>query len=126
MYGGKTLKSRLYVGELLSRAYAAIDEKLIITYETEKDLEEYGKANRDSDAIYQQLQSVEGVEAIVLLRYDSQDEISVGLRSKLYADVGALAGNYGGGGHKNAAGFTFKGTVKDIESRLIADFSGIL
>lgn len=126
MYGGRTLKSRQLMGRLLSRVRSELDGKLLITYETEKDLLEFGTDNRDSDALYQQLHGIEHVEAIILVRFETDKELSVGLRSKHYADVGAVAKSFGGGGHKKAAGFTWNGSADEITEKLIQVLSKIL
>lgn len=126
MYGGRTLLSKQLMGKLLSRIRSEIDGKLIITYETEDDLKSYGKENRDSDAFYQQVQGIKGVEAIALIRFESESEISVGLRSRLYADVGTVAKSFGGGGHKKAAGFAWNGSAEEITEKLIEIFIDIL
>lgn len=123
MYGGKTLKSKQLMGKLLSRARSKLDGKLIITFETENDLLEFGSESRDSDALYQQLQGIKQVEAIILIRFESEEELSVGLRSKHYADVGEIAKIYGGGGHKKAAGFSWYGSSENITQKLIQEFS---
>ncbi|MCK5153413.1 MAG: bifunctional oligoribonuclease/PAP phosphatase NrnA [Spirochaetales bacterium] len=126
MYGGRSLKSKQLIGKLLSRTRSEYEGKLILTFETEEDLHDFGKENRDSDAFYQQIQGIKGVEVIVLVRFESNSEISVGLRSKYYADVGSVAKSFGGGGHKKAAGFTWNGPAEEITDKLIKIFSKIL
>lgn len=126
MYGGRTLKSKQLIGKLLSRTRSEFKGKLIITYETEEDLLKFGKENRDSDAFYQQVQGIKDVEAIALIRFESSSEISVGLRSKYYADVGAIAKSFGGGGHKKAAGFSWDGSTIEITDKLLVIFRDIL
>lgn len=114
------------MGKLLASARSELDGKLIIVYETEKDLLEYGRDSRDSDALYQQLQGIKQVEAIILIRFENSSELSVGLRSKHYADVGTVAKSFGGGGHKKASGFTWKGSADEIAETLIQVFSKLL
>ena len=126
MYGGRSLLSKQLTGKLLSRTRSELEGKLIISFETEMDLKKYSKNNRDSDAFYQQIQGIKGVEAIALVRFESNSEISVGLRSRHYADVGAIAKSFGGGGHKKAAGFTWNGSAEEITDKLIEIFSNIL
>jgi bifunctional oligoribonuclease and PAP phosphatase NrnA len=126
MYGGRSLQSKLLLGRLLSRIRTELEGKLIITFETEEDFNEFGKDNRDSDTFYQQMQAVKGVEVIILIRYESKSEISVGLRSKYYADIGEVAKSFGGGGHKKAAGFTWIGSAEEITVKLIKIMRKIL
>ena len=126
MYGGRTLKSRQLMGRLLSRSRSELDGKLMITYETEEDFLEFGTTSRDSDSLYQQLQGIKNVEAIILIRFESGNELSVGLRSKHYADIGAVAKSFGGGGHKRAAGFSWNGSAEEITDKLLEVFRRIL
>ena len=41
------------------------------------------------------------------------------MRSKYDVDVRAVANAYGGGGHKNAAGFTAPGRLADVRPQVI-------
>jgi phosphoesterase RecJ-like protein len=37
-------------------------------------------------------------------------------------DVAAIAAQFGGGGHKNAAGATIAGTIEELQPKIIAAF----
>ncbi len=126
MYGGRSLESKILLGRLLTRIKTEFNGKLVISYETKKDLTDFGTENRDSDIFYQQIQGVENVEVIVLIRYEDTGEFSVGLRSKHYADIGSVAKFFGGGGHKKAAGFTWNGSPEEITIKLIEKLGKIL
>jgi phosphoesterase RecJ-like protein len=41
------------------------------------------------------------------------------MRSKYEVDVRAVANTYGGGGHKNAAGFIVPGQLADVRPQII-------
>lgn len=51
----------------------------------------------------------------------SPGEIRVSLRSKGPINVAEIASRYGGGGHRNAAGCTVNGNLKDVAGRLVAE-----
>ncbi len=121
MYGNRSLQSRTLLGLLLSRTESYFDGRFLLTYETLEDTGKYGRRNRDSDSLYQQLQAVAGCEGIALIREESETESSVGLRSLHDLDVGALAQRLGGGGHRNAAGYSVKGRVSEIRSALLEE-----
>ncbi len=53
------------------------------------------------------------VEVAILFREENAYEIKVSLRSKNRVEVGKIALEFGGGGHKLAAGFTFKKEDKE-------------
>ena len=118
MYGGRPLASKQLLGLLLNRARGYAGGRVLITYETLEEQELYGIENRDSDTLYQQLQSIKGCEAVALIREESPGECSVGLRSNFFVDVGKIALEMGGGGHARAAGFTWRGSRESAEARI--------
>ena len=63
--------------------------------------------------------AVEGVEVGVLFRECGEDEYKVSLRSKGSVDVSKVAGQFGGGGHPNAAGFNIKGGFEEVKKQVI-------
>ncbi|MDR0447368.1 MAG: bifunctional oligoribonuclease/PAP phosphatase NrnA [Treponema sp.] len=121
--GGRVLKSRLLMGNILAKTRSYFDGRLLLSDETIEDAEKFGMESRDSDMIYQLLQSVEGVEAMALIRQENSEECTMGLRSRDKIDVAAIAKSFGGGGHKNAAGAKVRGTVADLEKELTAAFA---
>ncbi|MDR2793006.1 MAG: bifunctional oligoribonuclease/PAP phosphatase NrnA [Treponema sp.] len=120
--GGKTLASRQLLGILLFRSQAYFDGKLILTTEEYHETQYFGLESRDSDTLYQLLQTIHGVEAIVAIRQEAPARCSVGLRSQDRIDVSKIAADFGGGGHKNAAGLSIEGTVETIRPKLLAAF----
>ena len=125
MHGGKSLDSRRLIGQVLSRAESLFDGKLILSSEEYEDIRRFGSENRDSDSLYKLLTSVDGVEAIVIIRQETPETFNVGLRSCSHVDVGSIAGQYGGGGHKNAAGFTVGGTIAELRQKIIKTFESV-
>ena len=118
IYGNRSLASRKFLGKLLDRAETVYNGQVLFTYEYLKDQREFGKEERDSDSLYQQLFGVAGVEVVVYIRQEQSDRCSVGLRSKHRIDVGTLAREYGGGGHPRAAGFETGGSVRSVRNSL--------
>ena len=113
--GGKTLNSRLLLARIL-----------IMSTEELEDTRAAGGESRDSDTLYQLIQSVEGVEAVALLRQETPETCAVGLRSRDSIDVAAIAARFGGGGHKNAAGFLTQGTLDGLYPRVLAEFEALM
>ena len=58
----------------------------------------------ETEGIIETLRNISGVEISAFLKENKTEEIKVGLRSKTYGDVSAIAQTFGGGGHKKAAG----------------------
>jgi phosphoesterase RecJ-like protein len=126
MTGGRSLNSRILLGNILSRTEAHFNGKLLISYETLEEFDTYGCEGRDSDSINQMLQSVKGVEAIVIIRQERADNCTVSLRSMDKIDVSKIAASFGGGGHKNASGLTMQGTISSIKQIMLNSFSNVL
>jgi phosphoesterase RecJ-like protein len=120
--GGKSLNSRIFLGQILSRAEALFEGRLILSFEAYEDIQRLGLESRDSDTLYQLLQSIAGVEAIAIIRQETPENCSVGLRSRDTIDVATIAASFGGGGHRNAAGFLAEGIISDIKPRVIERF----
>jgi phosphoesterase RecJ-like protein len=122
IHGGKSFNSRKLMGNILSRAETFFEGRLIISYETYEDVCQFGFESRDSDGLYQLLLSIAGVEAIALLRQETPEKCTGGLRSRSEIDVAAIAAVLGGGGHKNAAGFSLKGSISETRKKIIDAF----
>lgn len=73
-----------------------------------------------ADGFVNYARGIEGVEVGILFREAGVNEYKVSLRSKGDVDVAEAAKSFGGGGHRNAAGFTLKGTLEDIKAKVIA------
>jgi phosphoesterase RecJ-like protein len=125
--GGKSLASRQLLGILLVRSQAYFGGKLILTTEEYHETQHFGLESRDPDALYQLLQMVSGVEAIVVIRQETMTNCTVGFRSLDAIDVGAVAALFGGGGHKNAAGLmSINGTIDTIRPQILAAFEALM
>jgi phosphoesterase RecJ-like protein len=126
MNGGKSLGSRILMGHILSRVESHYGGRLLLSTEEYEETRRFGLEGRDSDNLYQLLQSVSGVEAIVIIRQEKADSCTVGLRSRSRVNVAEVAARFGGGGHKNAAGINISGLIEDIRPRLIEAFRELL
>ncbi|TFG84675.1 MAG: bifunctional oligoribonuclease/PAP phosphatase NrnA [Spirochaetales bacterium] len=125
MNGGKPFASRKLMGELLSRAESLYDGKLLVTWTGIEEQQRYGLVGRDSDMLYQLLMTVEGVEAVVVVRQEKPGECTVGFRSRELIDVAAIAASFGGGGHRLAAGLHIFGELDEIKSKVVEAFKSV-
>jgi phosphoesterase RecJ-like protein len=121
--GGKVLANQKLMGLILSRTESLFGGKVMYSWESQTDRAAFGADNRESDVIYQTLQGVSGVELIVLLRQDTPESVTGGLRSRSFVDVGALAQKFGGGGHIRASGFSCPGTVADVKAKILTELT---
>jgi len=123
MNGGKSLKSRLLLGHILSRTESHFDGRLMVSHETLEEFNIYGFEGRDSDNLNKMLQAIEGVEAVVIIRQECASNCTVSLRSNDSIDVSQIAASLGGGGHKNASGLTMQGTISSVKEIILESFS---
>ncbi|GHT57823.1 phosphoesterase [Spirochaetia bacterium] len=134
--GGKSLNSRKLMGLVLSRAEEYFDGRLILSSEEYEETQAFGLEGRDSDMIYQLLQSVAGVEAVAVIRQESPvrptasdgpspGKCAIGFRSRDQVDVSLIAASFGGGGHKNAAGLMVPGTIAEWKPKILAAFEKV-
>jgi phosphoesterase RecJ-like protein len=63
--------------------------------------------------------SIRTVKVSLLLREIGGGEVKASLRAKGEVDVGKIAAVFGGGGHRNAAGCTLKGTLESARETLL-------
>jgi phosphoesterase RecJ-like protein len=73
----------------------------------------------DIEGLINEPLTVKDLLAVVFFKQSEGSEYRVSLRSKSTIDVGAVAKQFGGGGHKNAAGCTVVGDVDDLKRLFI-------
>mgnify|MGYP002625722112 CR=1 FL=1 len=124
--GGKPYPTRKLLGIMLDRVERRYGNKLAVTYETMDDTKQWGQEGRDSDALYSLLLSVDGIEAVLFVRQDTELTCTCGFRSRDKVDVSAIAAKFGGGGHKNAAGLSIDGRIPEVLEKICAEFKKVL
>lgn len=79
---------------------------------TQKDIEAAGLREMVDAGIVGFMRQVDGVEATIVWKVESENEVKVSMRSKPNVDVGTVAFELGGGGHAQASGVTITGTLE--------------
>jgi len=101
--------------ELLSRALSSVERHdggaLTVAHLTKRDFEETGAVETDSEGVVDHVRAVQGTAVAVLVRELLGDERAGMRKVSLRAtdgrvDVSVIARQMGGGGHRQAAGFT--------------------
>lgn len=92
------------MGRILDRAEWHCKGRLAVSQDSFRDRTELETEDRNSPLLYKILFSVEGTEAVMLLQENEPGRWFVGFRSLGGIDVGKLAADLGGGGHRNASG----------------------
>lgn len=107
---------------VLDRAVLDEEHRFVWSVMTLADLEEAGIAHHQTDALIDLVRMAAGTEVACLLKERSPGTYKGSLRSRGTVDVAAIARAFGGGGHRNAAGFTASGSassiIDDVAARL--------
>ena len=78
-----------------------------------------GASDEDADGFVNYPLTVGEVEAVVLLKESAPEVYRTSLRSKGDVNVARVAGRFGGGGHRNAAGCTLTGPWEEVEEEVV-------
>jgi phosphoesterase RecJ-like protein len=76
-------------------------------------------SDEDADGFVNYPLTVEEVEAVAMLKECEPGVYRTSLRSKGDVNVAKVAEKFGGGGHRNAAGCTLRGTWEEAEEKII-------
>ncbi len=83
-------------------------------------LEKTGTTLDDTDGFVDYPRSIASVKVAAFIKDTGKDMISISMRAKGECDVAMVAEEFGGGGHRNAAGFRLsKASVLDARSKVV-------
>ncbi len=102
----------------LSRLTLANDGHVAYTWITSDDFDETGAMSSETETLPDAVRVLGGIDVSLLLRIED-GEIRGNLRAKTGFDVGSVAREFGGGGHRAAAGFTFAGTMDTLLPQIL-------
>ncbi len=102
------------IGKAFLRAKTMLDDKLVV-------LRLNSNAHYNVENIVDFSLLLDKTEVSVLLREKEPGNTVVTLRSKSWFNVGELAIDMGGGGHKNAGGCTLKKPIDEAEKEIVAE-----
>ncbi|MHB0875056.1 MAG: DHH family phosphoesterase [Anaerolineae bacterium] len=105
-------------GHVLSSA--AVKDGIVWSAVTLAARKKAGVPENDGAGVVNFLISIDGVRAAALFSERRDGTVDVNLRSLPGVDVAAVAADFGGGGHRQAAGCTVTGTLADVERRVLA------
>ena len=113
----------------LERARVYEGGAIVVSYLLRTDFHEVGAAEPYSEGIIDYLRAVEGAEMAALIREPPRTDglapsRRVSLRSSTdELDVSAIARKSGGGGHRQAAGFSTEAPIDEITEFLVREFA---
>jgi phosphoesterase RecJ-like protein len=99
---------------VLARAVLEPDRRLVWSTLNTSDLERGGIRLDDTDPLIDAIRVAKESDVAMLVKDVGSERLKVSMRSRGRADVGSIAVALGGGGHHNAAGFNFSGSVDEV------------
>ena len=112
--------------EVLSTLTLHEEEQLAVITVTRELYEKTGTSSADTELFINYPRSLETVKIAAFIK-EAKDHIGVSLRSKGSYDVAQVARKFGGGGHRNAAGFKLPGqTMAAVRRDLLAELRALL
>lgn len=118
IYESEPIERMRLVSEVLNTLDIAAGGKLATIVITDEMFERTG-ANPDmTDGLVNFARSVRGVEVAAQLVQQTDGTFRIGMRSRGNIDVASVAEHFGGGGHKNAAGFASSLELEDLKRSL--------
>jgi bifunctional oligoribonuclease and PAP phosphatase NrnA len=111
----------------LERAQVYEGGRIVISYLLRTDFAQVGAAEPYSEGIIDYLRAVEGADMAVLIREPPREDgptRRVSLRASVdELDVSAIARKSGGGGHRQAAGFSSEASIEEISEFVRREFA---
>jgi len=107
------------MGAVLSTAKRDPSGRVACMRQTVEMQKSAGASDEDADGFVNYPLTVGEVQAVALLKECGPGVYRTSLRSKGDVNVARVAEMFGGGGHRNAAGCTLKGTWEEAEQRIV-------
>ena len=106
-------------GRIFEHIQSDCNGRLMWTYVRQSDFEELGASTTDTEDAINTLLTVAGTEVAVLFVELAPNKTKVSLRSRSECDVSKIAEQFGGGGHRAAAGITVESPLEELRRRIL-------
>ena len=119
VYDSNTIGRVKLFGAVLNGMEIDRTGRIAVLYIDHEMAREAGGTYDDIEGLINEPLTVKNLVAVIFFKQSHGNEYRVSLRSKNDIDVGAVAKQFGGGGHKNAAGCTVAGNVDELKPLFI-------
>ncbi len=113
-------------GAVLSAMQIDPTGRIAIVYVDHEMAREAGGTYEDTEGLINLPLTVKEIQAVIFFKQVEADEYRISLRSKGDIDIGVIAKEFGGGGHKNASGCTAIGPIDALQKRFIEKIEGAI
>lgn len=117
IYQSKKFEAQLLENEILSKTEIYNDYVAFGVVMTDQ-LNKYNVEISDIDSVINTFRDTDKIKISVLIKQQTENEYKVSFRSKGNIDVGLIAKNLGGGGHKNAAATRITGNFETVSNKI--------
>lgn len=121
LYESEPIKKLKLLGLVLPTLQVAANNRIASLYAERTMFEITGTNREDTEGMVNIPRSIKGVEVALLFRQEANNLgplWKVSLRSKGGVDVSRIAENFGGGGHKKAAGCNISGELSEVMQKI--------
>ncbi len=119
LYEQDTLARLNLIGRVLARAKTELDGRLIFTSVAQDDFKATGALPPDTEDVINFTLNVRGTQVAVIIVEQPGGDTKVSFRSRCQVDCSKIAEQFGGGGHKAAAGAFVKGPLAEAEKKVL-------
>jgi bifunctional oligoribonuclease and PAP phosphatase NrnA len=113
----RTFKAAAYWGYGLSNLQ--FEDGIIWTSLTIEAREKVNYLGKDDADLVNYLAAIEGAKIAIVLIEQDLSSVKISWRTKFDADVQSVASQFGGGGHRAAAGATVNGNIEEVQKVII-------
>ena len=119
LYERDTLGRLRLRGRILARTEPELDGRLMHTYVLAEDFTDTGAVPSDTEDAINLTLAVSGTKFAVIFVEQLKGGFKISFRSRCSADCNQIAREFGGGGHKAAAGAFVDGQLRDVQQRVL-------
>ena len=117
IYQSKKFEAQLLENEILSKT-EIYNDYVAFSFVMTDQLNKYNVEISDIDSVINTFRDTDKIKISVLIKQQTENEYKISFRSKGNIDVGLIAKNLGGGGHKNAAATRITGDFETVSNKI--------
>ncbi|MCA9203538.1 MAG: hypothetical protein KDA59_10855, partial [Planctomycetales bacterium] len=119
LYETETLARVRLRGVILERFCSELDGRLVHSYVVRDDFEKTGALPSDTEDAINMGLAIAGTQAAVIVIEQPRGGFKISFRSRCEMNCSEVAAQFGGGGHKAAAGAFLEGSLQDVQTRVL-------
>ena len=116
----KTFLQNRIIGYATLNAKLFLDGRVIFTQLSLEDMQKFGAKIKDTEGVVDQIRLTEGIEVALFAREDEPDTYKLSMRAISKVNVASICQEFGGGGHRLAAGCNTKGPMEEVLKKILA------